>query len=246
MSDLVIFQHDFLRRIDAPAADRAALAVYRNTALLGAISALADNFPTVRMIVGDGAMEALATGFAERCPPSSPILVGYGAPFPDWLEAHPIAAELPYLAAVARIDRLRVEAHLAADAPEFGLEGLARMTAEEWSRARVQLHPATRLAWFAIPAPSIWVAHLGPEPDEIAPDWQAEGILVARRDGAVSGFVIGGCEHRILHGLRLGETVGEAALAASRLHPGSNITRAFRRLVASGAFTTPRIKGARS
>jgi hypothetical protein len=243
MPELATFQQDFLHRIDDPAAARQGLAVYRNTSLLGAISAMADNFPTVAQIIGPEAMEAVAAEFVEASPPRSPILAGYGAEFPRWLDTHRLAEELPYLPAIAEIDRLRVESHLAADAPEFGLEDLVRLTTEEWTRCRVVLHPATRIGWFTIPAPSIWIAHLEPDPAEIAPDWRPEGILVARRQGAVSGLVIDGCAHRVLHGLRLGETVGQAALAASRLYPAGNITRAFRKIVASGALTSLKLKG---
>jgi hypothetical protein len=243
MLELAAFQQDFLRRIDDPAAARDGLRVYRNTSLLGAITAIADNFPTVAQIIGSETMAAVATEFVEATPPRSPILAGYGAEFPCWLEAHPLAEDLPYLSGVAEIDRLRVEAHLAADAPEFGLEDMVRLTAEEWARCRVTLHPATRVGWFTMPAPSIWVAHLEPDLDEIAPDWRPEGILIARRGGAVTGWVIDGCGHRILHGLRLGESVGQAALAASHLYPAGNISRAFRKIVASGALTSLKMKG---
>jgi len=243
MLELAAFQQDFLHRIDDPALAREGLAVYRNTSLLGAITAIADNFPTVTQIVGPEAMAAIATAFVEATPPRSPILAAYGAEFPCWLAAHPLAAELPYLPGVAEIDRLRVEAHLAADAPEFGLEDMVRLTAEEWARCRVTLHPATRIGWFTMPAPSIWVAHLDAAVDEIAPDWRPEGILVARRSGGVTGWVIDGCGHRILHGLRLGETIGQAALAASHLYPAGNISRAFRKIVASGALTSLKMKG---
>jgi hypothetical protein len=243
MPELAAFQQDFLRRIDDPSVVRTGLAIYRNTSLLGAITAIADNFPTVAQIIGSEAMRAIAAEFVEANPPRSPVLADYGAEFPCWLEAHPLAEELPYLAGVAEIDRLRVESHLAADAPEFGLEDLVRLTAEDWARCRVTLHPATRVGWFAVPAPSIWHAHLEATPGEIAPDWRPEGILIARHDGAVSGWVIDGCGHRILHGLRLGETVGQAALAASRLYPAGNISRAFRKIVASGALTSLKMKG---
>lgn len=243
MPELAAFQADFLRRIDDPATLGASLSVYRNTSILGAVTAIADNFPTVGMIVGSEAMQALAAEFVAASPPRSPVLAGYGAEFPCWLEGHAVAEQLCYLPAVARIDRLRVESHLSADAPEFGLEDLVRLTAEEWSRCRVTLHPATRIGWFALPAPSIWVAHLDPDVSEIAPDWRPEGILVTRRGDAVSGWVMDGCGNRILHGLRLGETVGQAALAASRLYPAGNISRAFRKIVASGALTSLKMKG---
>lgn len=243
MPELAAFQQQFLQQIDDRTAGGSPLSVYRNTAALGAIKAIADNFLTVGMIVGAETMEALAAEFVERFPPRSPILASYGAEFPCWLVDHPLADELPYLADVAQIDRLRVEAHLAADAPEFALEDLVRLSADEWSRCRVTLHPATRIGWFTLPAPSIWVAHLDPALTEIAPEWRPEGIVVTRRSGAVSGWVIGACGHRILHGLRLGETVGQAALAASHLYPADNISRAFRKIVASGALTSLRMKG---
>jgi len=243
MPELAAFQREFLHQIDDPATAREGLAVYRNTSLLGAITAIADNFPTVAKIIGSEAMEIVAAEFVEASPPRNPILASYGSEFPCWLEAHPLAEELPYLPHVAEIDRLRVESHLAADAPEFGLEDLVRLTADEWSRCRVTLHPATRIGWFALPAPSIWVAHLGTVPSEIAPDWRPEGILIARRNGAVTGCVMDDCGHRIVHGLRLGETVGQAALAASHLYPAGNISRAFRKIVASGALTSLKMKG---
>ncbi|MXO61289.1 hypothetical protein GRI89_17225 [Altererythrobacter salegens] len=243
MPELATFQKQFLDRIDSRDVVGTPLAIYRNTSLFGAMRAIVDSFPTVAMIVGLAAIEALAGRFAEDCPPQSPILANYGAEFADWLGNHAIAADLPYLPSVAAIDRLRVEAHLSADAPEFGLEDLARLTAEEWSRCRVTLHPATRIGWYAMPAPTIWVAHRDPEMSEIEPEWQAEGILMARRAGAVGGYVIGPCEHRILHGLRLGETVGQAELASSRLYPATNISRTVRKFVASGAISSLKMKG---
>lgn len=239
MPSLAAFQRDVLKRIDSPHA-RSGFAVYRNTALLGAITAIADNFSTVARLVGDEAMAGLAGEYVSASPPDSPILASYGKGFADFLRRHPISEDLPYLADVAAIDRLRVEAHLAADAPQFGLEDLAQLTAEEWSSCRVVLHPATRVGWFSMPAPSIWMAHLETDPGEFEPAWKAEGILLTRPDGAVEGAVLGPCEHRVLHGLRLGETVGHAALAASNLYAPSDIGQAFRQLVASGALTSLR------
>lgn len=239
MPSLAAFQRNVLKRIDSPRA-RSGFAVYRNTALLGAITAIADNYPTVARLVGEKPMDALAGDYVSASPPDSPILASYGKGFADFLRAHPISEHLPYLADVAAIDRLRVEAHLAADAPQFGLDDLAGLTAEEWSSCRVVLHPATRVGWFSVPAPTIWLAHLQADPGELEPVWKAEGILLTRPDGAVEGSLLGPCEHRVLHGLRLGETVGHAALAASNLYAPSDIGQAFRKLVASGALTSLR------
>lgn len=243
MPDLATYQRRFVDALDGTRPWHPALTVYRNTALKGAIDALADNHPTVSTILGATAFLALAADFVADAPPKSPVLADYGAGFADWLETQPIAQVLPYLSAVAQIDRLHVESHLAAEGDMLDPQALARVSAEQWSGSAALLHPATRFAWFTVPAPSIWLAHLGGDAGEIAPEWCAEGVLVSRRHGAVVVRTINAAEHRILFGLRLGETIGQAAAVAATLYPQSDISTAFRRILASGALSSLRNKG---
>ena len=243
MPDLATWQHGFVAGLDGHSLANPLLAVYRNTAISGAIDALADNYPTVMTIVGGSAFVALAADFVADVPPDNPVLAAYGAGFAEWLEGQPIGQALPYLSGVAQIDRLRTESHLAAEREILSPTALAAMSAEQWSASAAALHPATRFAWFTVPAPSIWLAHLDPEAAEIAPDWRAEGVLVTRRDGAVMAQRIGAAEHRILFGLRIGETIGHAAAVAATLYPDTDITRAFRDILASGALSSLKNKG---
>lgn len=243
MPDLATWQRGFVAALDGHTLGNPLLAVYRNTAVSGAIDALADNYPTVATIVGGTAFLALAAEYVAEMPPESPVLAGYGAGFADWLETQPIARALPYLSGAALIDRLRTECHLAAEDDTLSPAALAAVSAEQWSASAVMLHPATRFAWFTVPAPSIWLAHLDPHAAEIAPEWCAEGVLLTRRDGAVVGQRIGAAEHRILFGLRIGETIGHAAAVAATLYPDADITRAFRDILASGALSSLRNKG---
>jgi len=238
MPDLATFQRDFLDTLDGRRAGNPLLAVYRNTSFKGAIDALADNYPTIATILGDNGFFALAAEFVTELPPESPVLAAYGARFPDWLEAQSIALALPYLSGVAQIDRLRTETHLAAEGKALDPAELAAVSAEQWSASAATLHPATRFGWFTVPAPSIWLWHLDPHAAEITPEWRAEGMLMTRRDGAVSAQRIGAAGHRILFGLRLGETIGQAATAAAGLYPDSDITGAFRDILASGALSS--------
>lgn len=243
MPDLASFQRDFVATLDGHRAGNPLLAIYRNTSFKGAIDALADNYPTIVMILGGDVFVALASDFVGDIPPDSPVLAAYGAGFADWLEAQPIAQALPYLSGVAQIDRLRTESHLAAEGDLLDPADLAGVSAEQWSKSAAMLHPATRFGWFTVPAPSIWLAHLDPHAAEIAPEWCAEGILVTRRDGAVVAQRIGAAEHRILFGLRIGETIGAAATAAASLYPHADITAAFRDILAAGALSALKIKG---
>ncbi|WP_164155508.1 HvfC/BufC N-terminal domain-containing protein [Sandarakinorhabdus rubra] len=238
MSDLFAWQHDLARKLQRPRRRDPALHVYRNTVLKGTIDALADNYPTVVMLLGDAMFTTLARAFAARRPPGSPVLAHYGAGFDRWLGRHPVAADLPYLSDVARIDRLHTESHLAADAECLDPASLAEMSADQWSRCRAQLHPATRFDWFALPAPDIWIAHRHPDLAELAPDWQPQGILLTRPTGGVEPLTIDAGLHRILMALKAGLSVGAAALQAAELHPDCCITDAFRILISSGAVAT--------
>lgn len=236
MSDLADYQRAFVEAIDARRYVHPAQAVYRNGAVRAAIDALADNFPTVATILGREPFGELAASFVGEHAPDSPVLARYGAPFPAWIEGQKIGQLLPYLAGVAAIDLLRTEAHLAADGAPIAPDTLAERPADQWSRSRVVLHPAVRFGWYAVPAPSIWLAHWEPCSAEIAPEWKGEGIILTRPHDAVRARKIGPAEHRILAGLRIGETIGAAAGAAHALYPDADITHAFRGILASGAI----------
>ncbi|QKG72576.1 HvfC/BufC family peptide modification chaperone [Erythrobacter mangrovi] len=202
-----------------------------------ALNAIIETYPTVARIVGDEVLEVVANDYFQACPPARAQIEEDGSRFPEFIGGHSISMALPYLRGVARIDRLCTEARLSKRAPAFGPQDLARMSADEWARSKVVFHPATRFAWFPNPAPSIWLAHSLGVAGTITPAWHAEGILITRGEDAVGGIVIGPSAHRIIHGLRLGETVSQAAIAAARLYPEASISTDFHRIVASGALS---------
>jgi hypothetical protein len=242
LPDLAAFQRRFAAALIDPAArhplaDRPGFAVYRNNSAKAAIDALRAAYPTVGMLVGDDHFERLALDFFRRRPPASPVLADYGDGFADHLEDQLRLHELPYLSEVARIDRLRLEAHIAPDAPALQPAALAGIDGAGWMKLRLKLHPAARFAWLSMPAMTIWLAHQHGEPTQsVEPVWQAEGALLTRPDQAVVANEIGRADHRLLSGLRLGETIGEAAAAIARTHPETDISRLFGKLIASGAF----------
>jgi hypothetical protein len=242
LPDLAAFQRRFAAALVDPAgphplAGRPGFAVYRNNSAKAAIDALRAAYPTVGMLVGEGSFERLALDFFRRGPPAAPVLADYGHGFADHLEGQLQLHDLPYLSDVARIDRLRLEAHLACDADVLQPAALAGIDGAGWMKLRLKLHPAARFAWLNMPAMTIWLAHQHGEPTQaLEPVWQAEGALLTRPDQAVVANEIGRAEHRLLSGLRLGETIGEAAAAVARTYPETDISRLFAKLIASGAF----------
>ncbi len=215
-------------------------AVYRNTTPNALIETLRAGYPVTAQLVGDEAFAILAVDFARRRPPAHPVLLDYGSGFPHFLSAQPwIAEELPYLPDVAEIERLRAEAHVAADGAVLTLSDLARLGTETWPSLRLPLHPAARFAWLRTPALSIWDAHQHDHQGEIAPEWRAEGALIARPLDAVTTAAIDAPAHRFLAGLRLGETVGRAANAVASLYPDADLAGLFSILTQQGAFARP-------
>lgn len=236
MPELAAFQRNFAAEIDEPIPAPSPMRVYRNTVLLGALDALMASYPVTRMIVGDVAFESLALAFARRHPPEAPILALYGSGFPEWLSNQAAARALEYLADVARCEELRNAAMNAADAPALTCEALTEVDPEKLLTLKLRAHPAARFAWFQTPAMAIWLAHQGEIAGEIAPEWRSGGAIFTRPGTAVAGFELDSASHRLLVGMRLGETLGAASKAVSQLYPEVALGECFGLLVNRGAF----------
>ena len=233
LPELSTFQRQFAATIDQPV--HGPMAIYRNTVIHGAVEALAANYPVVARIVGQEMFEGIAVEFATGEPPNSAVLALYGETFAQWIERQPWKEDLPYLADVARVERLHIESFMAADA-----EPLQHLPEEDVSTLGLRLHPTARFSWLQSPAMSIWLAHQQPLPIEIAPEWKAEGALFVRPNPfLIHSPRIGRPAHRILFGIRIGETVGASLAAADRLYPDADCSALFASLLNLGAFTAP-------
>lgn len=236
MPELARFQRDFVAALDQPMPAATPMRVYLNTVMLGAVEALAANFPVCAMIVGERAFETLALAFARLHPPEVPVLAHYGQGFGNWLAGQSVSGELPYLADVARCEELFTGALHAAEAQALEPNMLHAFAPDRLLTLKLRLHPAARFGWFDTPAMAIWLAHQGEGFEELTPEWRSGGGLFTRPGAQVAGHEIDSLAHRLLAGIRLGENLGRAAQAASLLFPGADIGASFGALVASGAF----------
>jgi hypothetical protein len=202
------FQDRFVRTLLEPELPAPpAFAVYRNTVMKGCIDALQANYPAVARLVGEEWFRAAAAVYARANPPRVPMLTEYGEGFAAFLESFPPAAELPYLPAVARLDRFWTEAHSAPDEPL-----LRRLNGR-----RLQPHAAARWAWFALPAYTIWSANRedAGEGDEII--WRTEGALITRPRDAVQWIELDADECRFLDACARGDALPDAVPFLARL-----------------------------
>ena len=233
LPDLLTFQRTVKSAIDLPA--QGPMAVYRNTVIHGAVEALRGNYPVVEQVLGAEMFEAVAVDFAGECPPRQPVLALYGGRFAAWLEEQAWIGDLAYLPDIARVERLHVECLMATDALPMSADDVRNAVGKD--NARLRLHPSVRFEWLQTPAMSIWLAHQRPVASEIAPDWKAEGALFVRPDPfLLHAPRIGPAAHRMLFGIRLGETVNASIDAAARLYPGEDCTAVLNSLVNLGVF----------
>ena len=248
MSELGRFQDAFVaalaERTAAPIAawlpdgeaEPAGLAVYRNTIAKGCVDALAANFPTVAGLVGDDWFRAAAALFAREHPPTRAALAAYGEAFPDWLERFPPALDLPYLPAMARLDRMWTTALFAPEADALSADAFA-LAPDALAAARPRLHPSLAFAWFDSGLPGLWLAAREPEPGEMELVDEPQGVLIVRPGDAVHSRLLDAAGFAFLTTARDGASLGEAITAAAEADPTADLATLFAALIADGAFS---------
>lgn len=188
-------------------------AVYRNNVLSSLVDALGANYPVVSQLVGEAFFRAMAQLYVQQQPPRSPLLVDYGDDFASFIAAFAPASSLPYLADVARLERLRVKAYHAADCVPVAAAQLAAALAEpeQLQGLRLQLQPSLALICSAYAVVSLWTAHQGELSLSAVQPLQPEQGLIVRPQWAVRVQAISlGCAE-FIDSLQQGLTLGAAA-----------------------------------
>lgn len=246
MSDLARFQTAFAEALSGDVAGLAPwiapeaaprFAVYRNTVAKGCADAVAAQFPTLASVVGEPWLRAAAALFARAHPPLSAGLADYGEGFPAWLAAFPPAADMPWLAGLARIDWARGEALFARDLPPLRAEAVAALPADAYVGLAAELHPAARVLRFADGAPSLWRALQGDDPPadvELSPE--PEGLLLTRPDLEVRTELLSPGGLGFLDACRAGLSLAAAGEAALEAQSDLRLADTFAAFIAAGAF----------
>ncbi len=133
--------------------------VYRNNVANSLTEGLEQGFPVIRKLVGDEYFKALAGNFLRAHPPTSKLMMFYGAEMPAFLADFPPLAHLPYLADVARLELALRESYHATDATPIEVEVLSNLAPEAFISARFKLAPALRVVVSRYPVWSIWQAN---------------------------------------------------------------------------------------
>jgi Putative DNA-binding domain len=212
-------------------------AVYRNNVVMGLIEALRAAFPAVSRIVGGDFFMAMARAYIAKEPPDSPIMLDYGAGFPDFIDLFELAATLPYLADVARIERAWSEAYHAREATLIEPSEFMTITPDQMSSMRLAIHPSLRVVRSSFPALTIWQMNVAggvPAPVDLSCGEDAL-VLRPRIEVEVRSLLNGSAE--FIEALTAGSSVITALEAALAVNYRFNLAGNLADLMQAGALT---------
>lgn len=193
---------------------RRRFAVYRNNVVVGLVEALAARFPATLRIVGEEFFRAMAQIYARAHPPRSPLLMFYGDEFANFVAGFEPAAELEYLADVARLEAARTRAYHAADAEPRDFNALQSIDDSALGGVRIAPHPSAEIVRSKHPVVGIWAMNAGKRELSAIEDWRGEDALVVRPhlEVLVHTLPAGGAMFlsTLFAGARLADAVGAA------------------------------------
>lgn len=222
---------------DGKAANRR-FAVYRNNVTVSLIKALADIFPAVERLVGEGFFRDMARVYLRQEPPRSALMFEYGQGFAEFLEHFEPVTKLPYLPDVARMERAWLDAYHSADARALQPESLAAIPPDNLGETTFTPHPATRIVQSRHAAVSIVSASRENRPlDSIRPLDPEDGLItrpfdvvqVRKLPPGAAGF---------FNALSAGATLAEAASLTLERHSGFDLPSAISAMLEAGMFSS--------
>ena len=213
------------------------LRVYRTNVINSLTDVLAAAYPVVQRIVGDRFFRAMAQSFIESHPPLEPVLYRYGESLPEFLAAYEPGQNLPYLAAIARLEWARVTAYFAADAEPLDPQRLSEVEPHKLERVTFHVHPSLQVITASHPVFEIWqvnqphVANV-PRVDLARP----ESGIVFRRGHEVVQRPTPDSAATWLNAILAGEALGRATEQAAK-EENFDLQDALRQALADGILT---------
>lgn len=214
-------------------------AVYRNNVHSALINALASAYPVTLQLVGDEFFRAMAGVYVQAFPPKSPLISEYGSTLADFIQRFEPAAGLPYLADIARLERLRVSAYHAADIPPLKQSRVLQQLhgQADLRQLRLGLHPslATLNSPYAVVA--VWAAH---QTDGAVTDlnpWHAQSALVLRQGLEVKVFAIDSGSAAFIDSLNRGTPLEPAVAVALETSAEFDLQQCLSLLISRDAIT---------
>ena len=234
----------FLRSLLPPDASRAdkRFAVYKNNVYARLVDALRDSFPAVERLVGEDFFRYAAVEYIAQTPPKAASLLAYGNAFPEFFSEFPAVAHIPYLADVARLELLYLEAYHAADAEPSRAPSPVTDGDGIWP----MLHPSARLMTSPFQISRIWELNRSDASfEDVALPPMKEYLLLIRPARQVEVRRVSFGAYAALFAFAHGASLAGARDEAEWAEPEGEFSTQYESLVRGGTFvagTTERIQ----
>jgi Putative DNA-binding domain len=188
------------------------LDIYRNNVFSNYRSALEAVYPVILSLVGADYFRQAAHRYIQRYPSVSGDIHHYGSEFCELLPNLPGAAELAYLADVARLEWSIHVAFHAANAERLDPSRLQSIAPEDYPQLKFVLNPAARLLRSDYPIRRIWQVNLPDYHGDQHVDLSegGESLLVMRRNFVMEVEAIGSADAAALASFQRDEMFGQA------------------------------------
>lgn len=203
--------------------------VYRNNVTVSLMKSLEQAFPAVARILGEANFKTLAAGFVRKHPPTSPLMMHYGAELPGYLETFAPLQSYPWLADLARLELALRESYHAADAAPLAPEALATLPPDQLLSARPRLAPAVRLVRSRYPVLGLWRGDSDPK--------GGQAVLITRPDYDPEPQLLPPGGATFVLALFEGETLGTALDRSTAAVPAFDLSATLGILIAGQAIT---------
>ena len=188
----------------------ARLRIYRHSCNEIQTGALRTSYPAVLALVGEVFFEQTARGYRAAYPSHAGNLQAFGEHFTDYLASLSAASGLPYLPDVARLEWLRQQVALAADAVAWPSHASTRAAEPTDGWTRTILHPSVRLLASPHAVLTLWRYATQPASERLALPASGERVMLWREDDQVAMTALDPASFACIESLARGDALADA------------------------------------
>ncbi len=198
------------------------LGIYANMYFCRLVDVLAEEFPTVRHVLGGDLFTKTVTAYVTAHPSTHYSLSMLGRAFPEYLRDK--AKDLPhqeFVSELALLERAIEEVFDAPRAPEFQVDDLLEVPRERWAEIRLRMILALRLYAFRYPVNDFYQARRDERHMDL-PAPETSWLVVFRRNFKVWRLPLTEVRYALLDALARGRPLGAALETGAEL-PGVDL-----------------------
>ena len=214
------------------------LAIHARNYEASLVKALLGKFPATHWLMGTPFLMEAARAFIRVRPPGAPCIAEYGADFPVFLAARPLAEPVPYLRCFAELEWHLGQVSIAVDRPALSLGDATILDGASLADAALAIQPGVRYLeapWAIDELIELYLTQQAPEQFQLAAAAVWLEIRGARGAFRINRLDAADFEFRVA--VQGGRTIGSAAELALAADAAFDAGRSFARLMTEGLVT---------